>query len=158
MKNLNRYTSLPILLFALFYVVGCGPTTTAPEGWLPSVSGAQRESYGGWITVKYHTGDSESEAHGELIAIQPNQIFILTEQGLTHISIDGITQMKLTTIRLAKDTKVDRHRQMMYPVKPLDEFRAYARFPQGLPEAIDIQSLKPKKGHWGLPSPKDLSP
>lgn len=28
---------------------------------------------------------------------------------------------------------------------PLDEFRAYARFPQGLPEAIGGQSRKPKK-------------
>lgn len=35
MKNLNRYTSLSILLFTLIYVGGCGATTTAPNGWLP---------------------------------------------------------------------------------------------------------------------------
>lgn len=158
MKNLNRYTSLSILLFVLIYVAGCGPTTTAPKGWLPSVSTAQHESYGGWVTVRYHTGDSEGEAHGELIAIQPSQIFILTEQELTHISIDSITQMKLTTIRLSKDTTLDKYRQMKYPVKPLDEFRAYARFPQGLPEGIDIQSLRPKNERWIFLRPEDLSP
>lgn len=35
MKNSNRYTVLSILLLALIYVGGCGPTTTAPKGWLP---------------------------------------------------------------------------------------------------------------------------
>ena len=81
MKNLNRYIGMPVLSFALIYVVGCVPTTTAPKGWLPSVSTVQHESYGGWVTVRYHTGDSEGEVHGELITINPNQIFILTEQG-----------------------------------------------------------------------------
>lgn len=150
MKHLNRYTGLSILLFVLIYVGGCSKArTTAPRGWLPSLSTAQHESYGGWITVRYHTGDSGGEVHGELIAINPNQIFILTEQGFANISIDSITYMKLTTIRLSWNGEVDKHRQMMYPVKPLDAFRAYARFPQGLPEGIDMQSLKPKK-HTGI--------
>ena len=35
MKNLNRYTSLSILLLALIYVGGCAPTTTAPREWFP---------------------------------------------------------------------------------------------------------------------------
>ena len=152
MKNRNRYTVLSILLFALIYGVGCGPTTTAPKGWLPSISDAQHESYGGWATVKYHTGDSEGEVHGELITIHPNQIFILTDQYFTNISIDCITYMKLTTIQLSRDTEVDKRRQMMYPLKPLDAFRAYARFPQGMPEGIDVQSLKPKKQTGITPS------
>lgn len=149
MKNSNRYTSLAILLLAIIYVAGCGPTTTAPKGWLPSVSTAQHESYGGWVSVRYHTGDSAWEAHGELIAIHPSQIFIFSGQELTHISIDSITYIKLTIVQLSRDVDLDKHRQMMYPVKPLDEFRAYARFPQGLPEGIDAQSVKPKK-HTGI--------
>ena len=39
---------------------------------------------------------------------------------------------------------MDLHRQMIYPAKPLDAFRAHARFPQGLSKAIDMQFLKPK--------------
>ena len=39
---------------------------------------------------------------------------------------------------------MDKHRQMMYPVRPLDAFRAYARFPQGVSKAFDTQFLKPK--------------
>ena len=145
MKNLNRYTLMPILFIALIHVVGCGGTTTAPKGWLPPVSVAQHEAFGGWISVRYHTGVSGSEVHGELIAIHSNQIFVLTVQELTSISTDGISRMKLTIVQLAGDSNVDSHRQTIYPAKPLDEFRAYARFPQGLPKDIDRQSLKPKR-------------
>ena len=144
MKNLNRYTLMPILFIALIHVVGCGATTTAPKGWLPPVSVAQHEAFGGWTSVRYHTGVSELEVHGELIAIHSNQIFILPAQGLTSISTASISLMKLTIVQLAGNNDVDPHRQTIYPAKPLDEFRAYARFPQGLPKDIDRQSLKPK--------------
>ncbi|MDE0685120.1 MAG: hypothetical protein OXI63_19520 [Candidatus Poribacteria bacterium] len=153
MKNSNRYTSLPVLLFALIYVGGCGPTTTAPKGWLPSVSDAQRESYGGWISVRYHTGDSESEVHGELVAIHANQVLILTSQELISISHDTISRMKLTNVQLSRDADVDKHRQMIYPLKPLGKFRAYARFPQGLSKTFDMQFLKPKGGNEKISIP-----
>ena len=144
MKNLNRYTVM-LIFIALTHVAGCGATTTAPKGWLPSVSVAQHEAFGGWISVRYHTGDLKRTVHGELIAIHSNQVFILTVQELTSLSSDSISYMKLTVVQLAGDRAVDRDRQMIYPAKPLDEFRAYARFPQGLPKDIDRQSLKPKR-------------
>jgi hypothetical protein len=144
MKNLNRHTVM-LIFIALTHVVGCGATTTAPKGWLPPLSVAQHEAFGGWTSVRYHTGVSESEVHGELIAIHSNQVFILTVQELTSLSSDSISYMKLTVVQLAGDRAVDRDRQMIYPAKPLDEFRAYARFPQGLPKDIDRQSLKPKR-------------
>ena len=145
MKNLNRDTVMPIIFLALIYVIGCGPTTTAPKGWLPSVATAQHESYGGWISVRYHTGDSESEVRGELIAIRLNEVLILTLQELTSISADSISRMKLTSVRFTDNEAMNLHQQMIYPAKPLDAFRAYARFPQGLPKIIDIQFLKRKK-------------
>ena len=145
MKNLNRYIGLPILLFTLIYVVGCGPTTTAPKEWLPSVSTAQHESYGGWVTVRYQTGVSESEVHGELIAVHTDQVLVLASQELISISHDTISRMKLTSVQLSRNADVDKYRQTMYPVKPLDAFRAYARFPQGLSKTFDMQFLKPKR-------------
>ena len=158
MKNLNRYTVLPIFM-ALIYVIGCGKaTTTAPKGWLPSVSTAQHESYGGWITVRYQTGDSEAEVHGELIAINPNQILILiglTGQSFANISIDSITYMKLTSVQLSRGNDVDKYRQIMYPAQPLDAFRAYARFPQGLSKTFDRQFLKPKRSDEKILIPKE---
>ena len=143
MKNLNRYTVIPISIF-LVHIFGCA-TTTAPKGWLPAPAVAQHESYGGWVSVSYHTGDSDAEVHGELIATNSNQIFILTAQELTSIPIDSISRMELAFVEFSGNENVDYHQQMIYPAKPLAKFRAYARFPQGLPEDIDTQSLKPKR-------------
>lgn len=148
MKNLNRYTVIPILI-TLINIVSCStPRITAPRGWLPSASVAQHEAFGGWISVRYverDTGDLIWKVHGELIAINLNQIFILTAQELTSIPIDSISRVELTMVQLSSDEDVDSYRQMIYPAKPLEEFRSYARFPQGLPDDIDRQSLKPKR-------------
>ena len=144
MKNLNRHTVM-LIFIALTHVVGCGATTTAPKGWLPPLSVAQHEAFGGWLSVRYQTGVSGSEVHGELIAIHSNQIFVLTAQELISISTDTISYMKLTAVQLSGGREVDSYRQTIYPAKPLDEFRAYARFPQGLPKDIDRQFLKPKR-------------
>ena len=143
MKNLNRYTIMPIFI-ALIHVIGCAHTPP-PKGWLPSVAAAQHESYGGWISIICRTGDAESKVYGELIAIHSNQIFVLTTQELTSISTDSISHMILTTTQLSGNSDVDSYRQMMYPTTSLEEFRAYARFPQGLSKDIDNQSLKPKR-------------
>ncbi len=145
MKNRNRYIVIPILI-TLINIVGCSPTT-APKGWLPSVSDAQHEAFGGWISVRYvnQTGDLEYTVHGELIATNSNQIFILTAQELTSIPINSISRMELAFVEFSGNANVDYHQQMIYPAKLLAEFRAYARFPQGLPEDIDTQSLKPKR-------------
>ena len=191
MKNLNRYTVLPILLFALIYVVGCGPTTISPKGWLPSASAAQHESYGGWVSVRYHTGDSESEVRGELIAIHSNQVLILNSDMLISIPVDSISDMKLTIYNadsknigvwtavgtlstlshgvclvlsaptwiiggLNATASTYSQAEMIYPAKPLDAFRAYARFPQGLSKAIDMQFLQLKKKDVKVSVPTEL--
>ena len=148
MKNLNRYTVIPILM-TLINIGSCAtPRITAPKGWLPSTSVAQHEAFGGWISVRYverDTGDLVWKAHGELIAINSNQIFILTAQELTSIPIDIISRVELAIVKSSGDSYIDSYRQMIYPAKPLEEFRAFARFPQGLPNDIDRESLKPKR-------------
>ncbi|MDE0400338.1 MAG: hypothetical protein OXL96_21290 [Candidatus Poribacteria bacterium] len=124
MKNLNRY--IVILIFiALIHVISWGATTAA-------VGSTSQEAFGERISVTYHTGDLESEVHGELIAIHSNQILILTAQGLTSISTDSISRMQLAR---------NSYRRMIYPAKPLSEFLPYARFPQGLPKVVDRQSM-----------------
>ena len=144
MKNLNRYTIM-LMFFPLIHIVGCASYTAPPPGWIPSASIAQHEAFGGWISV-YRTGDSESEVHGELIAINSNQLFILTAQELTSIPANSISRMKLTTHNagVLKEYLIE----LEYPGKSRDTwdtFRNYARFPQGLPEDLDVQSLKPRE-------------
>ena len=129
MKNSNRYTSLAILLLAIIYVGRLWSNDNCTKG-VASVCLYRSTRKLWWLgsPLAYYTGDSAWEAHGELIAIHPSQIFIFSGQELTHISIDSITYIKLTIVQLSRDVDLDKHRQMMYPVKPLDEFRAYARF------------------------------
>ncbi len=178
MKNLNRYRVI-LMLVTLIHISGCA-STTAPQGWLPRPSVAQHEGFGGWISVGYRTGDLKRTIQGELIAIDLNQVFILTVEALTSISTDSIYDMKLTAYNAEHGqlagwtclgilstishgaflvlsapawiiggscvTGTRSHEpQITYPEKSLEAFRAYARFPQGLPEDIDRQSLKPKK-------------
>lgn len=190
MKNLNRYTVIPIFIL-LIHVVGCA-NTTAPQGWLPSQSVAQHESYGGWVSVRYYTGNSEVEVHGELIAIHTNQVLILSgSERLISIPVNSISLMNLTaydansealTILTVAGTlssishgfflffsvpvwviggssaiiTTSYDAQMIYPAKPLDMFRAYARFPQGLSKAFDMQFLIPKGKKIKIPIPTEV--
>ena len=78
MKNLNRYTSLSILLFTLIYVDGCGATTNAPNRWLLS-----------------HPTSSENATVNSAESILPDAKSILNERidvrlGVLGTSIPGI--------------------------------------------------------------------
>ena len=191
MKNLNRYTIIMPIFILLVHIIGCA-TTTAPKDWLPSTSTAQQESYGGWVSVRYHTGDSEVKVAGELIAVHTNQVLILSNSDmLISIPVDSISGMKMTihaadsaglagwsvlgglstlshgyfiifsapvwiitgsnaTISTTFDA------QMTYPAKPLDAFHAYARFPQGMSKAADMQFLQPKGKKIKIPVSAEL--
>ena len=179
MKTLNRYTVM-LMFFLLIYISGCA-SNSAPRKWLSPPFAAQQEGFGGWISVKYHTGDLETEIHGELIAVNQNQLFIFTTQGVKSIPTNRISRIKLT----AYDAEVGKLTswtalgtlstlshgiysvftapswiitgaltarsqsfvpQLNSPPESWDTFRNYARFPQGLPEGLDMQSLKPKPG------------
>ena len=190
MKSFNRYTIM-LMFFALIHVAGCA-STSAPKGWLSPPSDAQSEGFGGWISVemgqtnrpnKRSLRTATMRVRGELIAVNPNQLFVLTSQGLISVSASSISRMKLTphdvkegwwvglgalsTLShgawlvftlpswiiggLIAKRNASHASQLNYPVKSSwDEFPNYARFPQGLPESIDAQSLKPKPHKKGL--------
>ena len=190
MKNRNRYTVMPIFIL-LIHVVGCA-STTAPKGWLPSQFVAQHESYGGWVSVRYHTGEPKAEVRGELIVIHTNQVLILSiSEELISIPVNSISRMELTAYDANSEgfamlttvgtlstishgvlligsapywiiggysatTATSLDAQVIYPAKPLDAFRAYARFPQGISKAIDIQFLKPKGKEIKILIPTEL--
>jgi len=64
----------------------------APSGWLPPAEIAAREAYGGWIVVDttkdsrtgWHGVGSEAQAEiaGELIAVDPDTVFVMSGRGL----------------------------------------------------------------------------
>jgi hypothetical protein len=78
----------------------------APSGWLPLAQEVAREAYGGWIAVDtaheagrgwYAAGDSGSGAgvEGELIAVDPDTVFVLSGTGLLTVPKRTVRQATL---------------------------------------------------------------
>ena len=83
-------------LLGLFFLGTACFRTTAPGGWLSTVDAAQREAYGGWIRVETAHG---AFAEGELIAVTPETLFVL--------SLDSLASVPTSAIRLATLTAYD---------------------------------------------------
>lgn len=90
----KKFFALIAGLLALL-VMGCA-TTTAPSKWLAPPIETQRQAYGGWISIDYQTNRLKSEIHGELIAMHPDSVFLLTADRFVAIPADKITNAKLT--------------------------------------------------------------
>jgi len=80
------------LLGLLFVGTACF-RTTAPRGWLSTADAAQREAYGGWIRVETAHG---AFAEGELIAVTPETLFVLSLDSLASVPISAVTLATLT--------------------------------------------------------------
>lgn len=80
------------LLGLLFVGTACF-RTTAPRGWLSTPDVAQREAYGGWIRVETAHGPL---AEGELIAVTPETLYVLTIDSLTSVPAPVVTLATLT--------------------------------------------------------------
>lgn len=71
----------------IFLAVACAGTP-GPTGYLEPADVAQREAFGGWITV--HVDSSSIE--GELIAVQPDTVFVLRQSvGLVGVPLTDDT-------------------------------------------------------------------
>ena len=71
-------------MVALF--AGCA-SNPAPSGWLPPAEVAAVEAFGGWITVDTAAGRAASAAEiaGELIAVHPDSVFVLSGNTLVAV-------------------------------------------------------------------------
>jgi hypothetical protein len=74
--------------------LGCA-RSSAPKGWLPIASQARQEAFGGWIEVKYGPGEEEKEVKGELIAVEEDSLFALSEIGFVSIAAGDISRATL---------------------------------------------------------------
>ncbi len=79
----------------------------APRGWLPDAKQAQQETYGAWIWVEYSRGSAKETAEGELIAVKPDSIFILT-QAFAQDTLVAIAESEIELGRLTAYDAKDR--------------------------------------------------
>lgn len=82
-------------------------STGAPRGWLPHAKQAQQEAYGAWIWVEYSRGSAKQTAEGELIAVERDSIFILT-QASTQDTLVAIAESEIELGRLTAYDAKDR--------------------------------------------------
>ena len=90
----RRFSQLCFIAVLLILIVGCA-TNTAPKGWLDVPKASQSKTFGGWLEVQ-HGENSTKRVQGELIALSPDRVFVLTDAGLLEIPKTTISQAKLT--------------------------------------------------------------
>jgi len=154
-------------------------TVPAPKGWLPKPSEAQSWAFGGWMSIEYSSGRGEKTSQGELIAIQDENIYLLTAEELAVVPINNVHNSAIYVYKNSVDSVgiwallgtlstishgfyalisapiwiisgslnasgESKSGCLKYPDKDWQEFRKFARFPQGIPQGLDLQALKPK--------------
>lgn len=82
----------------LVAAAGCAAcaSNSAPRGWLPKPGEAQVIAYGGWIELTYEENDGRRRAHGELIAVTADSVWVLEERGGLVIPTAAVRTGKLT--------------------------------------------------------------
>ncbi len=176
--HINRKLFVVLSCALAVVAMGCA-STTAPSQWLPRPDRAQALAYGGWISVYYAKGRTKLQAHGELLAIHADSLFVLSANSLTAIPTAKTKKATLTAYDanvgplvawsvlgtlstashgagliisapvwiitgIAATSAQSYAPQLSFPKKSWNEFRKYARFPNGLPPNIDRRALRPK--------------
>jgi len=89
---------MPVLCAVVGAFTAACVSNPAPHGWLSPADSAQRDPYGAWIQVTYATppDSAKVEVAGELIAIDPDTVFVLTpEETLVPVPIEWALRGRL---------------------------------------------------------------
>lgn len=99
----DRPTLIVSLCLLIALLPGCA-VNSAPGGWLRQPEETQTTAFGGWMEVKYTATGETRHARGELIAVEPDSVYILSayavaDTELIAISKNAISKAKLTAYR-----------------------------------------------------------
>jgi hypothetical protein len=154
--------------------ISCGATHNAPTAWLPKPEETVSDSYGAWIEINSLHGSFRGEliavtedtvfvAHITLFSVATADItsarLVLYDTGrslavgrilgffstfsngafLLFTAPMWLIGGTIAVINRSYDPIVD------YPKKPLNEFKPFARYPQGIPEQINRSEISMKK-------------
>ena len=84
--------STPLRVIAALLTTACAGNP-APEGFLPSRVEAQSSPYGGWMELELA---NKQRVAGELLAVTPDSVWVLTAQGGRVIATRAVMNGKLT--------------------------------------------------------------
>jgi len=174
----NRLYIIGSLCLLAVLKTGCA-TSIAPKRWLPNPSEAQSQAFGAWMTVEYGSEAGTKISDGELIAVQENNVYLLTKDGIAVISTDKVQNAMFAIYKEKKIVGLwaflgtlstishgwylilsaptwaitgivsaigeSKSGLNKYPDLSWQEIKKYARFPQGIPKGVGLESLKPKR-------------
>jgi hypothetical protein len=182
---LKRINSIRIFFISILFFTGCS-ISNIPRSYRFNPRDIKKEITGNWIEVKTSSnviGNPEIEVSGELIAIQSDTVFILTEVQLNGVQISKINKAILyiynsragryaavTGLLYLPDiiaaagygnlsflalglpwliagsiiifSEGSNSNVLIYPNRNrMEDFRKFARFPQGMPQGIIKEKL-----------------
>lgn len=84
-------TSRRVVLALALAAAACA-SNPAPHGWLPNAKEAQRSASGAWISVRCEKREPVDRVAGELIALDAERVYILTDAGLVTVPSASVKQ------------------------------------------------------------------
>ena len=85
-----------VALATVWFGAACA-THSAPVGYLPTTVEAQKEAYGGWVDVRFRTGDGLDRVAGELIAVTEDTLWVKDATGGAVIPTREVVDGQLTS-------------------------------------------------------------
>ncbi len=89
------YRRWPLLtLLATSLGAGCA-SNPAPNDWLPSASEVPTDPFGAWIRIDFDSGTSSHQAEGELLAVEPDTVYLLAGEQVVAFPGDRIRHARV---------------------------------------------------------------
>lgn len=79
---------------ALLLWVGCA-SNPAPDDWLPSAREVPTDPYGAWIRIEFDSGTASHETEGELLAVEPDTVYLLAGDRVVAFPGDRIRHARV---------------------------------------------------------------
>ena len=124
---------LQIIIFATV-LSGCGKYILAPKGTVPTRKEIVEDAYGAWIKIYPIEGPTLIE--GEFIALKKDQILYLYSNQLKSFSIAKVKNCDIIVYNSNSSNF------LQFPEYDWIYLSRFARFPQGIPEGLDITKLR----------------
>jgi len=169
----NKIKSIFIFCSILLVLTAC-MQTPGPGGWVPTIEKAKYEVYGAWTVVNQRESRNEGEliaAENSMIYLLTSEGLIqIPVSEITSLTIVPYKENKTAAlVSILGFVSTLSHGGWLIISAPIwlisgilnartesasgilnrdtiniNELKKFARFPQGIPAGIDIQSLKPK--------------
>jgi hypothetical protein len=153
MRDRERALAMATLIAAMAAaatagLMGCAGNVPPAPDWLPARQQTAASPFGAFAALRVRDSrHDEREVMGELIAVEQDSTYVLTEDPsleLVALGNESIVRIGIRTHRPSGGTIIATEAHLTRGVgrAALERVRPWARFPQGLPAHLDRWSLR----------------